>query len=37
MLRQMFTDALMTLEITGSVPTALIDAAAPLARRAFRR
>lgn len=37
MLRQMFTDALMTLQITGSVPTAIIVAATPLARRAFRR
>lgn len=37
MLRQVLSDAMMTLQITGSVPTALIVAAVPFARRAFRR
>lgn len=37
MLRQVFHDALITLQVTGSVTTAIIIAASPLARRAFRR
>ncbi len=37
MLRQVFNDALMTLQITGSVSAAVFAAAAPIALRAFRR
>lgn len=37
MLRQAFQDALMTLQITGSVSAAIIVVAAPLALHAFRR
>lgn len=37
MLRQLFQDALMTLQITGSVTAALLVAAAPLAVYAFYR
>jgi hypothetical protein len=37
MLRQAFHDALMTLQVTGSVTTAIIVAASPLALRALRR
>ena len=37
MLRQAFHDALITLQVTGSVATAIIVAASPLARRALRR
>jgi hypothetical protein len=37
MLRQAFHDALMTLQVTGSFTTAIIVAASPIARRAFRR
>lgn len=37
MARQIFQEALMTLQITGSVTAALIVAAAPLAVHAFRR
>jgi hypothetical protein len=37
MLRQAFHDALMTLQITGSVTTAIIVAASPLACGTLRR
>ncbi|MGL4313304.1 MAG: hypothetical protein ACRCSO_04885 [Sphingomonas sp.] len=36
MLRQIFTDALITLQITGSIATAILVAAAPIARLAVR-
>lgn len=37
MMRQIFQDALMTLQVTGSVTAALMVAAAPLAIHVFRR
>ncbi len=37
MLRQMVRDAMFTLQVTGSLATAIMVAAAPLARHAFRR
>lgn len=36
-MRQIFQDALMTLQVTGSVSAAIMVAAAPLALHAFRR
>ncbi len=37
MLRQIFQDALMTLQVTGSISAAILIAAAPLAIHVFRR
>jgi hypothetical protein len=37
MLRQAFQDGLMVLQITGSVTTAVLAVAAPLALHALRR
>jgi hypothetical protein len=37
MLRQMLQDALMTLQITGSLTAAIFVAGAPLALHVFRR
>lgn len=37
MFRQAFYDGLMALQVTGSLTTAVLVAASPLALRAFRR